>query len=84
MLKPESIVNVVVTEKPQRVFAVVEDQMHVGKWKTVNFGENGVTPMDEKSNPRLLNAAMLSWDGQSHFTTTVAELDKRSQGWGVQ
>lgn len=84
MLKPEAIVNVVVTEKPQRVFVVVQDQMHVGKWKTVNPGENGVVALDDKSNQRLLNAAMLSWDGQSHFTTTIAELDKRSQGWGVQ
>lgn len=83
MLDRNSVVNVVVSQKPQRVFAVVNDQMHVGRWKTVEPGENGVTPIDDKSNANLLNAAMMFWSGESHFTTTVQELEDHSGGWGV-
>jgi hypothetical protein len=84
MLKPEDVVNVVVTEKPQRVYAAVNGVLHVGKWRTVNPGENGVTKLDDTSNELLLNAAMYKWCGETHFTTTVQDLDDHSNGYGVQ
>lgn len=84
MLNPEDYVNVVVTQKPQRVYAAVNGVLHVGKWHTVNPGENGVTKIGDTSNERLLNAAMCKWCGETHFTTTVQDLDNHSGGYGVQ
>jgi len=83
MLEPTDIVNIIVTTKPQRVYAVVKDKMHTGKFKTANPGENAVTA-DEGSNERLLNAALMMWAGQPHFTTTAFELEKHSGGYGIQ
>lgn len=79
----EETVNVIVTQRPNRVYAVVKDTLHVGKWSTVNPGENGVTAIKEGSNTRLLHAAMNLWSGREYFTTTVSELKKYSGGYGV-
>ena len=94
MLNPDDIVNVVVTEKPQRVYAAVNGVLHVGRWCSdvhyshwwynVEPGESGVTRLDDTSNERLLNAAMRKWCGETHFTTTVQDLDNHSGGYGVE
>jgi hypothetical protein len=83
MLKQTDIVNVVVTTRPQRVYAIVNETMHTGRWKTVQPGEMGVIA-DEGSNQFLLNAAMMTWNGESHFTTTAQELNDNSGGWGIE
>ena len=73
---------VIVTERPNRVWVTYKGEIHAGRWATVNPGENGIKD-DHTGNRNLLNAAMYSWDGQPHFTTTLEELELRAGGWPV-
>jgi hypothetical protein len=82
-MNSKDVVNVVVTLKPQRVYAAINGALHVGKWKTGNPGENCVTRLEDTSNERLLNAAMCKWSGETHFTTTIQDLYDHSGGYGL-
>lgn len=82
MPKPSdtSKVHVIVTEKPQRVWVVCEDQIHTARWRTSDTGDN---LRNVSGNAGLIHAAMLAWSGQETFSLTFAELEERSQGYGA-
>jgi hypothetical protein len=75
------LVHVIVAEHPQRVFAVFRDKVHAGRWRT---GNPGNVKAFGDSNASLLNAALYSWDGQTHFTISYGQLLAGSGGWGVE
>lgn len=73
-------VNVVVHERPNKVWVEVNGEWHSARWRTA---DNGDGLRDVKGNVGLVNAALLAWDGQEAYTTTFGELVKRSGGWGA-
>jgi hypothetical protein len=81
MLKPnaDTVLTVVVSERPNWVTVTYDDQTHSGRWRTA--GENGKFSQ-VTGNKGLLNAAMLAWCGEQSFQLSFEELEARSQGWG--
>ena len=71
-------VHVIVTEKPNKVWVVVNDTIHSARWRTADISFSNVV-----GNVGLLNAVMLAWLGEESFSLTFAELEERSQGWGA-
>lgn len=73
-------VHVVVHERPNKVWVVVNDTFHTARWRT---SDNGDALRDVKGNPGLLNAALLAWQGRETFSLTFGELERAAQGWGA-
>ncbi len=80
---PTDIVNVIVIERPNKIYAIVNNYCHEARWKTVNPGEVGVVNVAHGSNSGLLNAAMYAWEGLSPFRLTFEQLIHRSSGCGA-
>jgi len=75
-----SIVNVVIHTKPNKIWVFCDGQIHSARWRT---SDNGDCLRNVVGNAGLLNAAMLMWDGKEAFSTTFLELEAWSQGWGA-
>ena len=83
MFTREDIAVVIVTHKPNRIWVVVNNEVHSARWRTTNPGESA-NLREVKGNERLLGAALFACDAlDTTYTMTVAELEDRSGGGGV-
>lgn len=88
---PTDLVYVVVHERPNKVWAACNGEIHTASWRTA---DNGDSLRDVKGNRGLINAAVLAWgrtdnlerpvpNGSGEFVLTFKELEDRSDGWGA-
>lgn len=82
MPKPtdDTIIQIVVHEKPNKIWAFCNGKTHSARWRT---SENGDNLRDVVGNADLLHAALLAWDGREAFSTTFDALETYSQGYGA-